>query len=296
MQSTRQYLDGTLPLPAPGVQSSQYALLRQKLDQYNSSHPMTDEEANREFLAVIQARRAVITASAEQTQLTKPGVPPAQTPPLPGSTDENSNPAGGENGTMPLPGGMPPTGAPPAPVFPTGPASSPVQVGSLSTGVKAKSLAEMLRHGEELIKDQQYDQAVSVFDSAASAVSNNPMILIGRAEAELGGSYYRQAEVDLRTAFRQDKTVLMGQYDLASTLGDKRLIYIVNELKQIAEDSPEGETPAFLLAFITYNMHREAEAATWLAAAEKRSGEYDPTLSMLKRYWNLKAGAPATQP
>jgi hypothetical protein len=70
----------------------------------------------------------------------------------------------------------------------------------------------------------------------------------------------------------------------------------VNELKQIAEDSPEGETPAFLLAFITYNMHREAEAATWLAAAEKRSGEYDPTLSMLKRYWNLKAGAPATQP
>ena len=288
MQSNRQYLD--LNLPAPAVQSTQYALLRQRLDQYNSSHPTSDEEASREFSAIIQARRALVAESAQQAQLSKPAVPPGQTPPLPGSTDETANPMGDNAAT-------PPTGAVPSSVFPTGsvpaPVQAPLQVGSLSTGVKAKSLAEMLRHGEDLIKDQQYDQAISVFDSAASAVPNNPMILIGRAEAELGGSYYRQAEVDLRTAFRQDKAVLMGQYDLANTLGDKRLLYVENELKQISEDSPEGETPAFLLAFITYNTHHEDEAATWLATAQKRAGGNDPTLLTLKRYWNLKASAPA---
>jgi tetratricopeptide (TPR) repeat protein len=181
-------------------------------------------------------------------------------------------------------------------VFPSTPREAPVQIGSISTGVRAKGLADMLSHGEDLIRSQQYDAAITVFDSAARAVPNNPMILIGRAEAELGGSYYRQAAVDLRTAFRQDQAVLMGQYDLAKTLGDKRLQYIQGELKQISDDSPEDETPAFLMAFITYNTHHEDQAADWLGTAIKRGGGNDATLSLLKRYWNLKASGPATQP
>ena len=171
-----------------------------------------------------------------------------------------------------------------------------MQINSLSTGTKSRNLADMLAHGEELIRTQQYDKAIEVFDSAAGVVTNNPFILIGRAEAELGGSYYRQAAVDLRTAFRQDPAVLMGQFDLAKTLGQKRLDYVKGELKQIASDSPEDETPAFLLAYITYNSHHEDEAATWLAAAQKCANGNDPALTLLQRYWNFRSSAPATQP
>jgi hypothetical protein len=73
------------------------------------------------------------------------------------------------------------------------------------------------------------------------------------------------------------------------------LQYVTSELKEIANDSPEAETPVFLLAFVTYNSHHEDQTAGWLASAEKRAGASDPTLTDLKRYWNLKT-APATQP
>ena len=63
-QTNRQFLDQ--PLPPPTAQSTQYALLRQRLDQYNNSHPVSDEEANREFSQLIQARCAVVASEAAQ--------------------------------------------------------------------------------------------------------------------------------------------------------------------------------------------------------------------------------------
>jgi hypothetical protein len=312
-QTNRQFLDQ--PLPPPTAQSTQYAVLRQRLDQYNNSHPVSDEEANREFSQLIQARRAVVASEAAQKALqgnnpgaTTPGaatpgstVPgtatPGATPATPGATPDQNAPAPGavDQGVNPSAVFAPPAASGAAAQAAT-PAQPPLQINSLSTGVKSRNLADMLTHGEELIRTQQYDKAIEVFDSAAGVVTNNPFILIGRAEAELGGSYYRQAAVDLRTAFRQDPAVLMGQFDLAKTLGQKRLDYVQGELKQIASDSPEDETPAFLLAYITYNSHHEDESATWLAAAQKRANGNDPALTLLQRYWNFRSSAPATQP
>ena len=128
------------------------------------------------------------------------------------------------------------------------------------------------------------------------AVPNNPLILIGRAEAELGGSYYRQAELDLREAFRQDNAVLLGEYDLHKYLGDDRLQFITTSLKQISSESPENAVAPFLLAYVFYNTHQESQASDWLNEADKRTGGSDEVLILLKRYWSFKSSAPTTQP
>ena len=40
---------------------------------------------------------------------------------------------------------------------------------------------------------------------------NTPLVLLGRANVELGRTYYARAESSLRQAFMQDQALLMGQ-------------------------------------------------------------------------------------
>ena len=53
-QSSRTFLT---PLPPPTEQSPQYAELQRRLAQFQSTHPQSDEEANRLFQAQLRARR-----------------------------------------------------------------------------------------------------------------------------------------------------------------------------------------------------------------------------------------------
>jgi hypothetical protein len=270
-QSSRRYLD-PLDLPAAAQQSSQYAELRRRMDAYNASHPQTDEEADREFRSLLRARRALENSSAPGN-ISVPNVPSspgAAVPVVPGVvTPDQAN----SSASIAKP--------------------APLQIDSLATGVKSSTLGDLLHQGEDQISHQQYDEAIRVFDNAERAVPNNPLIYIGRAEAELGGSYYRQADMDLREAFRLDNAVLLSQYDLKRYLGEDRIQFIMTSLKQISTDSPENTTAPFLLAYVAYNTHQESLAGQYLDDCGKRSGGSDETVVLLKRYWNLKSSSPS---
>jgi tetratricopeptide (TPR) repeat protein len=271
-QSNRTYL--TMPnLPAPAQQSPTYAALQKRLEAFDNSHPVSDEEANREFRELLRQRQALKNGE-------KPGANP----------DLGTNPD--------LTGGGPGPGAGTTGGTPAGPVAPPVQVTSIATGISSRELANLLNQAEELTQKQQYGKAMEVYTQAYEAAPNNPLILIGRANAEIGGSYYRQAESDLRLAFSQDKAMLMGQYDLQKVLGDERLQYVIAQLKQIATDSKDNPTPLFLLAYISYNTHNESKAKDYLtdAAARNPNGVNDPVIPMLEKYWTFTDSAPATQP
>lgn len=263
-------------LPTPAQQSQQYAQMQQRLAAYNKEHPATPIDSSQEFLTDLQARRL------SEPNPNTPSSPTDVNPDNPQAILPNPTPTPDNTGVIP-----------PSPQSPAEPALPPVEVSSLATGIKAPGLAHLMNDAEDQIQHQQYGKAIETYDDAAAVAPNNPLIPIGRANAELGGSYYQQAAADLRAAFKQDSAVMMAQYDLERILGDQRIKFIVTDLKQIASDSPQNPTPVFLLAYIAYNTHHEDRAAGWLDVADKRSGGTDDVIPLLKKYWTFN---PSTQP
>src|SRR5437868_1638175 len=113
----------------------------------------------------------------------------------------------------------------------------PVKVDSLARGVKGKGLAEIMKSAEDLMKQGKFTSALDQYDQAEQVAPNNPLIRLGRANAELGASYYARAEAHLRDVFTQNPELLNGQYDLIALLGEERLNTLVKDLKQIANNA-----------------------------------------------------------
>ncbi|MGD0463144.1 MAG: tetratricopeptide repeat protein [Tepidisphaeraceae bacterium] len=301
LQSTRQYLNG-IPLPPPSQQSSEMALLQQMMQKYQTSHPKTDEEANADFQQILRLHQLAATNAEQGSNVL-------------GSPRPNESGAKGIGAGMPNPEMGPGTpgeigAAPPShegggnlirPGFSTlpnlsgisrasnvpPPAVSPVPIDSFATGVKAKGLADLIASGESLVEQQQYDRAIASYDDAIQVAPNNALILTARANAELGGGYYAQAFADLHSAIAEDPAVLIGRYDLQKHLGGQRLKALSDDLKQIAQDSHEDATHAFLFAYVLYNSHHVGLAAEWLNTADKRSGRQDAAIVAMKKYWNF---------
>jgi tetratricopeptide (TPR) repeat protein len=287
-QTNRQYL-GQLYIPSAAQQSAQFAELRRRLSEYENGKPKSDAEANREFMAAVQASRQISGIGGA------PGAPqPAGSPLQPGGAQS----APGKTYTGPVTVGpispISPGAAAAAGAGASGNTGAPLQVGNLEEGVKAQGLRQLIIQGEDLVQRQQYAKAIETYNDAVAVAPNNPLLLIGRAEAELGGAYYRQSEADLRAAFQLDHAVLMGQFDLQKRLGDAKLQSVVADLKQIATDNKDNATPVFLLAYIAYNTHHEDQVNGWLDIAQKRNGGKDDVIPLLKRYWTLNS--PTTQP
>jgi hypothetical protein len=167
----------------------------------------------------------------------------------------------------------------------------PLQVHSLAEGVQAKGLADLLKEAENMMKSGKYSSALEQYELADQVAPNNPLILLGRANAELGQSYYTRAENHLRQAFMKDQALLMGQYDLRTWLGQDRLEFLSKDLREIANRETKEARPLFLLAYIAYNTGNERRGAAYLDLAEKRAGGNDPLYPLLRKYWALPTDA-----
>ncbi|HEX4053522.1 MAG TPA: hypothetical protein VHX86_04585, partial [Tepidisphaeraceae bacterium] len=311
-QSNRTFLPSDESLPPPTQQSALYAKLRQSMEDYDGSHSMTDEQANRKFQEIRHLQQlAQSNAESGSDVLTGKGNAPTQLPgglpsgiPGPDQSGTNNGPqqeaAPGQTG--------PKTSTPDFSKLPTNlggpsgmnavPASpAPVPIDSFATGIKSKGLADLIGTAEENVENQRYDKAIANYNEAIDAAPNNPLIIMARATAELGGGYYAQANADIHVAVAQDPAILLGQYDLQKHLGTDRLKSLITDLKQISEDAPDDTLHSFLLSFVYYNSHHLGQAAQWLENTDKRSAGQDPAISQMKRYWNFsEAPAPAAKP
>lgn len=300
-QSNRVYMPSEENLPPPTQQSAIYAKLRQSMEEYNSTNSMTDEEANRKFQEIRHLQELANTnAENGGNVLTGPGAAPAATPgalppeiPAPGenavvapkqeavSGTSQSKTESPNFNTLPTNmGAGPGMGVPPA-------SAPPVPIDSFAAGIKSKGLSDLIASAEANVEQGHYDRAIAQYNEAIDAAPNNPLILLARATAELGGGYYAQANADIHVAVAQDPAVLLGQYDLQKHLGPQRVKSLVADLKQISQDSPDDTLHSFLLTFTYYNSHHVGQAAQWLETTDKRSGGQDPAIIQMKRYWNF---------
>ncbi|MGB7160558.1 MAG: hypothetical protein WBD40_21010, partial [Tepidisphaeraceae bacterium] len=172
----------------------------------------------------------------------------------------------------------------------------PVKIETLAKGVPGKGLADLLTSAESLMKQGRFTSALEKYDQAEQVAPNNPLIKLGRANAELGASYFARADAHLREAFTADAALLMGQYDLRAFLGEDRLKVVASDLKEIANAEQSQARPVFLLAYIAYNSGNERMAAGYLDLADKRSGGKDPLIKKMREHWTLPAAEEAPAP
>jgi tetratricopeptide (TPR) repeat protein len=315
VQQLRQFRQQALV--GPEAQSTQYAEMQARLQQLRRPGGPTEQELDRQFTDRFRTTRQPPTtpqadpqqqAQPRPGQPAQPGVAPVPgTPTTPGAvTPRPTTP----QPTMP-PGVAPDAAAPPTGIerfgqpdlaarsrellegrfAETGPVElnkpKPVQVESLAAGIRAKGLAEFLSEAEALMKAQRFSSALDQYDMAEQVAPNNPLIRLGRANAELGAAYYARAEENLRKAFAEDQALLMAQYDLKAFLGEARLEYLVKDLKEIAHAEQRSPRPVFLLAYIAYNTGNERAAAGYLDLAERRAGGNDPIIRLMREHWAL---------
>lgn len=216
----------------------------------------------------LDIQRDIATANARKPQPVQPKTPGAVNPATPGAVNPGANP----------------------PVAPA-PGVDPLMIKSLATGIKAKSLADVLTNAETLMKEGKFAEALDQYDLAERAAPNNALITLGRANAELGASSYRSAETNLRAAISSEPALLLAKYDLKGMIGAERLAILTKDLRDLAANEPRESTANFLLAYIHYNTGNEAEAAAHLAEVEKRKGAADPQVSKMRELWNLPSGA-----
>jgi len=267
--STGQQERTSLPVPPPPAQQSpQYAKLRVLLEQYNNSHPLDDEAANRQFQAALEARRQY-----EQSLVH----------PAPTSEKPSDN---GKSTPMPTLGARTDNSQQPAQAPPPS-----LQVGPIGADIRASGLSQLVQQGEDMARRQHFKDAISKFMDARQVAPNNMLIAVDLANAQLGAGFYAEAEQSLRNAYASDPATQMGKFDLKSEIGDQRLQVLIADLKQLAAGG-DSATPVFLLAYLSYNEGDTDKAVEYLHLAQTRAGGQDELIRSLGEHWTL----PTTQP
>lgn len=157
---------------------------------------------------------------------------------------------------------------------------------------KKTALNQLLERAEKQMREGKFNSAIDTYEQAEQVAPNNPLIKLGRAHAELGGGYYRRAELSLRQTLSADKNLLAGQYDLRAFIGAERLKVIEQDLRELVDKNTNDTGAAVLLAYVYYNTANERRAAALLDLAEQRSQGRDPFVKILKSNWSLPTAEP----
>ena len=257
--------------------STQYAELNKRLEQFNADRPKNDADYAREFNAEFKAKRDAEAAKANATAKARAGTVAGGTdltrPPVPGGNDAVKNNTD--------------TAKPKKP---------PLKIETLSRGVVGEGLGNVLKKAEALMKEGKYASALDQYDAAEAVTPKNPLIWLGRANAELGAGFYTRAEAHLKQAFMTDQALLMGQYDLTNMIGEDRLTKLVADLKELANKNNTQATPVFLLGYIAYNTGHEPQALAYLDLAEKRSPGDAAFYKSLRDHWALPESTTPNKP
>lgn len=295
-QATQQKL-----LSTPAQQSTQYQQMEDSLKSYLGPQGYDALQANRQYNASVAAMKQQDEAKRAAAAAPAPGGPAAPGGVAPGVAAPGQNPGGlaPANGAHAAPDQNAAPIQIPGPTFQK-PAEKPkpVQVHSLADGIKAEGLKKLMTQAEDQMHQGKWFSAIETYQNAVRVAPNQPLVVIGRANAELGATYYVRAEEDLKQAFTSDKKLLMGQYDLRKMIGDDRLAYLLSDLKDMNAKDPKKSMPIFLLAYIAYNTGNEQQASGYLDLLQQRDPESATLVKTLRQFWTLpgqdKTGASAT--
>lgn len=311
-------------LVPPVEQSTQYAELHNRYGKTRNTGPMTDQEAANQFNQQFQTRQRVQSqmnggsrgmpgfpgstinrpSGGSSGRITFPGgggIPGGgATAPSAPATPSTSDPTPPAEAKPPVETpAVPPIDATRQPAAPAKPAAGDdapalnvrpgelLTVTSLTDGMKPGRVRDMLGAAEDLMRQGKYTGAIEQYDYAERIVPNNPLITLGKANAELGGSYYARAEGNIRKALEADNALLMAKFDLVKFLGKDRIAFLEKDLKEVTTTEPTQARAPFLLAYLKFHTGDKKMAANYLALSEQRLGKEDPLYKQMRLTWDL---------
>ncbi|HEX8521978.1 MAG TPA: hypothetical protein VF669_06955 [Tepidisphaeraceae bacterium] len=293
----------------PQEQSAAYAEMLRRYNQMQGQNNASPQQQAAAFNNALRAREQAAKQNQQPGQPGQPNVPqqPGQPAPQPGAQPNPGAAGANQQGNAGAPGGIfgqnnnaqaprgpgaagPGGGQQPAQAQPKKP--DPVPVKSFAEGMKGKGMTELMTQAEDLVRQGKYNAALDKYDGAQQVAPNNPMVKMGRAVAELGGSYYARAEGHIREAYQQNPALMVATYDLRNQLGEDRLQTLVKDLRDLATNDKKDSRPVFLLSFIAYNTGQAQTADAYLDLAQKRAGNRDPLLQSVRDHWTLPDKAP----
>lgn len=259
---TSQATQRRFTIVAPELQSEQYREMKRRLGQYE----------NPQYAQMEAQHRARLERQVYQAKSARPATRPAG--------GAGGAQAGLEGGAV-IPGSA---------LRQPGQANinlQPMKVTSLATGVRAKGLHDLLASAEDFMRQGKFQSAVDRYNLAFELAPNNPLVPLGRANAELGAGAFRLANGDLHNVFTADRAILLAQYDLKAWFPAERLAAVRQQLHDLSLKDANDEMPEFLLAYVAYNTGDADQAMRHLAEARKRAGNQDPALGLLQSLWKL---------
>ena len=146
---------------------------------------------------------------------------------------------------------------------------------------------EMMLRAERNLKEAKFLDAAESYQAALSLKPADPLALVGRAHAEMGGGLYSAAAYDLKFVYTRKPELVAVKYDVDSFIPALRQEFLLGDLQKMTGQKETEDLASFLYCYLCYQTDRTTE----LKAELKRWGTRHPGeewQAVLSRAWTPK--------
>jgi len=147
-----------------------------------------------------------------------------------------------------------------------------------------RRIDELVRQGEQSLRDGEYFQAERRFDQAQSIAADNPLVEAGIAHAQIGSGLYLSAGLTLKNLFEARPELIDARYDAALLPKGERLNAAVKLMRERITRGDDAPGYGLVLAYIghqTDNRTLIEEGLKAITGTEK----LDRQCELLKGVW-----------
>jgi hypothetical protein len=143
---------------------------------------------------------------------------------------------------------------------------------------------ELVRQGEDALRAGEYFQAERRFQQAQTIASDNPLVEVGVAHAQLGAGLYLSAGLTLRNLFTANPELIDATYDAKLLPTGERLGDAVRLMRERINRGDDAPGYGLVLAYIGHQTGDRALVEEGLAAI-MGNAEHDAQRELLKGVW-----------
>jgi hypothetical protein len=138
--------------------------------------------------------------------------------------------------------------------------------------------------GQEALITDRWFEAEERFTAALRAKPGDPMAAAARVHAQIGGSLFRSAGMNLRNLLRAYPDMLAAKYDERLLPRTQRLDGVRSTLRdRLIADSPFSRDAAFILAYLGFQTGNERDVFDAFAALDRFHADAKDEADMLER-------------
>lgn len=157
------------------------------------------------------------------------------------------------------------------------------QVRDLTPGERAR-VDELVRDAQLELERGDFFRAERFFDSALTLSPNNPLLLAGLANSQLGAGVFLSAARTLRSLFSEYPEMIDARYEARLLPNETRLRLSIETLRARMQDGNDAPSYALVLAYVGHQMSNRALVEESLEVM-RGSDDWDAMRELLRGIW-----------